>query len=166
MKTYRSLFLSLLFFAGSLSMGCARDPIEEFTNDRAEDPCVQSIPACPPGLSAECILDRGRYARRTFPNDSPFRFFVDAVQGADITISMIFVRKEFVGLETSILWYEPGCVDLQTWESGGVDLFREAEEQGVLAQTRTALSDGEHLIEVFSDMQAEVLIRTDVDDPL
>ncbi|MBI5509550.1 MAG: hypothetical protein HY903_12430 [Deltaproteobacteria bacterium] len=152
----------------SLTLSCAAcDPGSEaaFTRGRSLVPCDQNIPSCP-GLFATCSLNSTTYARLTFPQGSPFRFLVAALPQESIELTLFFVTQQDVGLDTRILWYEPGCADVFTYESEGADLFAEAEETNTISRKQTVYSGGDHLIEVFTDMQAEVDIGVEVLVPL
>ena len=139
----------------------ACDPTSEdaFIAGRAFDPCLQSIPACP-GLFASCTLDETRYARATFPGE--FRFLVKAEAGHEINVVVFLAQQRDSGLDTQIFWNEPGCSDVYRYDSEGRDLFELAEETNIIEEKQTVFEGGEHLIEIFTDMQADVLITTEV----
>ena len=145
--------------AGGALAGC--DPLseEEFLRGRSYDPCLQTIPACP-GLFASCTLDETRYSRMTFPGE--FRFLVRAEAGQDIAVVIFLAQQRDAGLQTLIYWNEPGCSEVYAYDSEGRDLFQESEETSLIEERRTMLETGEHLIEIFSDMQADVLISARV----
>ncbi len=143
--------------AALLCAGCGRDAQGEFTAERALDPCVQQIPACP-SVYGRCALDSWRFASVLFPAESPFRFVVSAAAGDTIEVRLFFVREQAAGIDTSIAWYEPGCSDVDLWESGGKNLLDEAQADGWVSRQSTVREDGDHLIEIFSDIEAEVLV--------
>lgn len=131
----------------------------EFTRGKALDACLQTIPACP-GQYAACVLDSSRYAERRFPG--AFSFLVDAPPEAEIEIAMFLRDQRDAGFDTRIFWNEPGCSDVHVFESEGRDLFTEAEDTGIIFKKETVYEGGEHLIEIISDMQANVLVSVDV----
>ena len=151
--------LFLLIIAAVTLIGC--DPLseEEFLRGRNLDPCLQTIPACP-GLFASCTLDESRYAKMSFPGE--FRFLVRAEEGQEIEVILFFSQQRDAGMETLIFWNEPGCSDVYAYDSEGRDLFDETEETSQFEKKRTMLETGEHLIEIFSDMQADILISARV----
>src|SRR5438093_12573802 len=83
---------------------------DAFTHGKSLDPCVQHSAACP-GQFPACSLNRTTYARRRFPDDSPFLFFVNAFAGDTIQVTFFFSQEVDAGLDTEIWWYEPGCSD-------------------------------------------------------
>lgn len=141
----------------------ACDPTSEkaFTIGKSLVPCVQNIPACA-GLFATCELNSTTYAQQRFPDDSPFRFMVSALPRETIEVVLFFVGQSDAGLDTRIFWYEPGCSDVYTYESDGENLFAEAEETGAISRKETVFEGGDHLLEIFSDMQALVDITVNV----
>ena len=82
-----------------------------------------------------------------------------------IEITFFFVTQRDAGLDTRILWYEPGCSDVYTYKSEGYNLFEEAEETNTISRSETVFEGGDHLVEIFSDMQATVDIAVDVAVP-
>ena len=145
---------------------CACDPSAEaaFVADRSLDPCIQAVPACP-SLYAACELDEESYGRRVFPDEAPFRFLVHADANTRIEVLLFFAALQEAGTTTEVYWNEPACADVYRWDSGGRDLFVAAEDTGFVSMTQAVQSSGDHLIEIFSDMQAEVLVAVDVHDP-
>lgn len=127
---------------------------------RSEDPCLESIPACPPKGYAQCIMDSSRYAEVTFPGFFSFLVNVDAKH--ELEVVLLLAEQRDAGFETQITWWEPGCSDAYTYNSEGADLFYEARDTGVLTRKMRVEVKGEHLIEIESDMQALVLITSNV----
>lgn len=150
--------------AATLAPGCTPTAEERFTERRSFDPCVQAIPACPP-LFAACVLDDARYARQRFPEAAPFRFAVYAEALDTIEVRLFFAEQQTPGLVTDLYWNEPGCSDAYHEGSDGRDLFAEAERLGYIRREAQVLEEGFHLIELFTDMTAEVLIAVSVVRP-
>lgn len=134
---------------------------EAFVQGRAMVPCDQNIPVCP-GLFAACKLGSTGYTKQAFPAASPFRFLVEALPRETIEVSMYFSEQQDVGLDTRIMWYEPGCSDVYIYKSEGEDLFVEAKDTGYTSRREMVYEGGEHLVEIFTDMQALVVVKTDV----
>ena len=126
---------------------------------RSRDPCLEEIPACPHAGFAECVLDPHRYAERRFPGI--FNFLVDVDAGTELEVVLLLAEQRDAGITTQFTWNEPGCTDSYTQSTPGIDLFAEARNNGVLTRTQRLLEDGEHLIEIESDMQARALITVD-----
>jgi hypothetical protein len=157
-----TLLLAALCLLGTA--GCDPTSEEAFTAGKSLVPCVQNIPACA-GLFATCELNSTVYAQQRFPDDSPFRFLVSALPREKIEVVLFFVGQHDAGLDTRILWYEPGCSDVYTYKSDGENLFAEAEETGSISRKETVYEGGDHLVEIFSDMQALVDITVLVTVP-
>ncbi len=144
----------------SFVVGCGGG--EATLSGRAEDPCLQAIPACP-AIFAECTLDPSRYARVRFPGS--FKFLTDIGAGFRLVVYLMFATQREPGEDTKIFVYEPGCSDVQDYESKGANLFLAAEGTGTFSQTVIVEKSGEHLVEIVSDMQADVLITVDFELP-
>ncbi|MBI3180445.1 MAG: hypothetical protein HYZ27_12335 [Deltaproteobacteria bacterium] len=155
----KALFLCAL---AAVAGGCA-SPEDDFIRGRSLDPCGQHIAACP-GQFALCILNSTKYTRQRFPDASPFLFLVSAFQGDTIEVSMFFTDQNDAGLDTQIWWYELGCYDYEVYRSNGADIFEEAGTTNIFSRKAQVYDNdqGDHLIEIQSDMQAEVLITVDV----
>ena len=78
---------------------------------------------------------------------------------------MFFLSTADAGLDTRILWYEPGCSDVYEYVSDGDNLLGEAEETNTVMRDKKVLDPGDHLIEIFTDHQAETLIAVEVEIP-
>ncbi len=160
MRPPPTIFLLALLF----TTACDPSSEEAFTRGKSIVPCVQHIPACP-SLYASCELNETTFARVRFPSDSPFRFMVAARPEEIIVVTMFFVTQADAGLDTRILWYEPGCSDVYQYKSDGRNLFEEAEENNTIVREKTVFDGGDHLVEIFTDLQAETLIGVKVDVP-
>jgi hypothetical protein len=156
--------IAALLLVGVAAVACDPTSEDAFTVGKSLMPCLQNIPACA-GLFATCELNSTTYAQQRFPDDSPFRFLVAALPREKIEVVMFFVGQSDVGLDTRILWYEPGCSDVYTYKSDGENLFAEAEETGAISRKETVFEGGDHLVEIFSDMQALVDITVNVTVP-
>lgn len=162
MKTTATLAIAaLLLFAGA---ACDPNSLEAHVKGRSLVPCVQHIPACP-SLYAACELNDTTYAQVRFPADSPFRFMVAARPEEEIAVTLFFVTQADAGLDTRILWYEPGCSDVYVYESEGRNLFEEAEETNSVTREETVYDGGDHLLEIFTDLQAETVVTVEVSVP-
>jgi hypothetical protein len=142
--------------------GCVAGLEDQFTSGRSEEFCIQSIPACA-GYRAKCTLDPTRYAEISFPGQ--FEFLVQAQPEDQIQVQIFILNGRDAGLSTNIEWNEPGCADSYFYESGGLDIFEASRETKVFAQTKTVYEDGEHLIVIESDMNAEVFVSVDIIEP-
>jgi len=143
------------------SLGCSQSAREAFTEGRSQNRCVEVFPAC--GGSAGCVLADDQYLEGSFP--STRRFLVETEGPAGITVELLLTSRGSSGVDTRIFWYEPNCVDRREWASDGVDLFREAGDDRIIARTGSVTEFGEHLIEVRSDAFADYLLGVDLEAP-
>lgn len=157
------MILRTIFGALTLSTLIACGSGDYIIAGRSQDPCLEEIPACPQTGFAECILDPRRYTERAFPGI--FNFLVEVDANTEIEVVLLLAEQRDAGLQTQITWNEPGCSDSYSYESEGADLFAEARDTGLLMRKKEVLEDGEHLIEIDSDMQAWVLITVNYKDP-
>jgi hypothetical protein len=123
------------------------------------DPCLENLPACT-RASASCVLDPATYAEQRFPG--VFSFLVDVDAGNELEVLIFFAEQNDAGQQTQIVWNEPGCSDQTVYNSGGADLFYEARDVGVLSRKAEIKEDGEHLLEIDSDMRALTLITVEI----
>ena len=147
-----------------MATGVACDPTSEraFRSGRAFNPCIESIPACD-GEFAQCVLDENSYADFRFPG--VFKFLVDANPDDRIRVLIFFQQQQDAGLFTELVWTEPGCSDLVVWESNGLDLFQEVDQQNVFSRLERVFEGGEHLIVIASDMVALTSIGIEIVEP-
>ena len=138
---------------------CA-DAESAFTDGRNETACNQALPVC--SSTAGCVLDGVTYARGTFQLGGSERVVVRTTSAADIAVSLFFRTEENAGTTTEIAWSEVNCRQRYSSQSGGRDVFVEAGANRVYTRTQRVTSAGDHLVEVFSDAQAEVLLKVSV----
>lgn len=154
----------IVFALAILSACVACDPNSEraFKSGRAFNACLETIPACA-GEFASCVLDENSFAEFRFPG--VFKFLVDANPDDRIRVLIFFDEQQDSGLSTEIVWNEPGCSDLEVWQSDGINVFEEVDQQNVFSRTERVLEGGEHLIVVDSDMVAQTSIGIEIVEP-
>ena len=140
-------------------LGCAAcgDAESAFTDGRVEVACSQSLPVC--SGTAGCVLDDKSYARGSFQQGGTARVVVRTTAAADIEVALFFRTESNPGTDTELAWYEVGCRQRYSAQSAGRDVFVEAGQARVYKRSQRVTTAGDHLIEVFSDSQAEVLLR-------
>jgi hypothetical protein len=152
--------LMTLSLSGALS-ACALGAEENFSAGLKLDRCDGTFPICQ--TSAGCVLGNTNYVEGSFPGSR--QFIVPAPAGSLIAVRIFFRSQVATGVDTEILWNEPGCFDTYQYLSEGIDIFREAGKDGIFEQTQLVLLDGDHLVEVFSDATADYFISVDVQTP-
>ena len=161
--SFRLLDRILVWGAMALSWNCSPSLEDAFTEGKSRSPCIQSINACPSKF-ASCVLDNNIYAEVNFPGD--FRFLVDTEANSDVEVQLFFAEQRDPGVSTQIFWYEPGCSDRFDYDSDGFDLFGLAGKELLFTEEKSLRDEGEHLIELFSDMQARVLVGVSISAPI
>ncbi len=130
-----------------------------FKGGLSKDRCDGTFPICQ--TTAGCTMGTGRYIEGTFPGSR--QFIVPAPEEALITVHVFFRSQIATGIDTEILWNEPGCFDTYQYLSEGRDIFLEAGNDKVFSQSQQVFLEGDHLVEVFSDAVADYLIKVEVD---
>ena len=143
----------------ALCAACA-DAEDAFTTGRSLRDCTGAVPVC--STSAGCVLDGDTYAQGAFAQGGTRRIIVRTISAADIEVALFFRTEESPGTDTEIAWYEVGCRDRKSAQSGGRDVFAEAGADRVWKRSQRVVTAGDHLVEVFSDAQAEYLLKVTV----
>ena len=133
---------------------------ETFTDGRTLKGCVGAIPVC--STSGGCVLDNQSYAHGAFQQGGTLRAIVQTTGAADVEVALYFRTEESPGTDTEIAWSEVGCRERFSAQSDGRDVFVEAGNDRVWKRKQRLTTAGDHLIEVFSDAQAEVLYKVTV----
>ncbi|HUJ26858.1 MAG TPA: hypothetical protein VLW85_12620 [Myxococcales bacterium] len=147
--------LHLLLLA-SLAAACGGAE-DDFTNGRAQVPCDASIPVC--STVAGCVLDSTNYTAGSFNQGGTLRIIVNTDGAANIETDLFFVNEGSPGTDTEIGTWEAQCAARYSADSGGTDIFREAGPSRVWSRTQRVDTAGDHLVEVFSDAQADYLLK-------
>ena len=152
----KNAFIVLSLLAGT---ACG-DAESTFVAGRAQTACNQALPVC--SSSAGCVLDGGSFAQSAFQQGGTTRFIVRTAGPADLEVALYFRTEESPGTDTEIAWYEVGCGQRYSAQSAGRDVFVEAGTDRVFKRSQRVTTAGDHLVEVFSDAQAEVLLSVTV----
>lgn len=137
--------------------GCLGDAQSAFTADRVLEACNATIPVCT--TTAACVLGEGNYAQGSFAQGATRRFIVRTTAEATVEVAVYFASESSPGVDTEIAWYEVGCRDRHSAASDGQDVFAEAGADRVWRRSQRLVTAGDHLVEVFSDAQADYLVR-------
>lgn len=155
MKTPTSLLLSALALSG-----CLGGPEAGFTQGRALSTCNATVPVC--SSTAGCVLDATNYTSGSFAQGGTRRFIVRTVSAADVEVELFWASEGTPGTDTEVGFYETGCSSRASKDSGGADVFNEAGPARIWKRLQRVDTAGDHLIEVFSDAQADYLLRVNV----
>lgn len=141
--------------------GCGLGTEGGFIGGRDLDLCADTIPQC--ATTAGCRLGGTTYTETSFPG--AIQFIVPAPAESTITVGLFFRDVQATGADHLIEFNEPGCFSTEVWRPRGDDLFRAAGDDRILEVSEQIFLDGEHLISIFSDMTADVLIKAEVNTP-
>jgi hypothetical protein len=149
----------ILLFLCIFAAACDPNSSRTFTSGRSQNPCTETIPACAE-TSADCTIDDSQYIEQRFPGD--ISFLVQCRAEDEIKVELFIKDVVDVGQQTIIYWNEPGCSDYYQWDSAGRDFVSESRDTNVFSQIKQMHEPGEHLIEVFSDLNGTLLIGVTV----
>ncbi len=166
-----------------LGSTACRDAQEIFTEDRLENLCTGYVPTC--GMVASCVLGEGQYIRGQFPGGATLVVRTDerhvstrTTEAADdgdspgggaarskMLVRMLLIDPTYPGTELRTRAYDNDCGNfderLDQDIPGG--LFTLAGGDGVIDHPLEVTGLGDHMVTVFSDMNAEYLLRVDLD---
>jgi len=134
-----------------LLMGCTEPSV---VTSRLPALCAETLPAC--GVSAGCVLDPERYVTGQFPGAR--RVLLDADEPTAYRVWLRFTEMGSAGSELLLQLHSADCtVDPYAgrihWVD--VDLFERAGTDWTLILDGLEVdSEGEHLLEVYSDATA------------
>src|SRR5471032_78920 len=154
-------FTHLLILCGfAAACGGAED---DFTAGRALVSCDASIPVC--STFAGCVLDGANYTYGSFAQGGTRRAIVRTTGAANLKVSLLFESEGSPGTDTEIGYSEAGCATRYSMDNGGTDIFNEAGAARIWTRTQQVTTSGDHLIEVFSDAQADYLLSVSILPP-
>lgn len=131
---------------------------EEFVQDKLYSICDEAYWHC--SLATGCILDSSHYVDGQFPG---VRRVVVETKENDVDVQVrIFIGDALSGgTEMLVQLYEADCsLDRNIGKAQliDVDLIDEAGDDRVLTFNLHVMQEGEHLLEVYSDMTARFLM--------
>lgn len=160
-RTASSRGLGWLGVALAMTAGCGLGPESNFTEGLTRERCDGTWPACQ--TTAGCTMGSSRYIEGRFPGTR--QFIVPAPQESSIAIEIFFRTQVATGVDTEILWHEPGCFDTYQYLSEGRDIFQEAGNDLVFEASHQVFQAGDHLVEIYSDATADYIIAVKIETP-
>ncbi|MBN2529310.1 MAG: hypothetical protein JXR76_23180 [Deltaproteobacteria bacterium] len=131
---------------------------EEFINDRLLSMCDEAYYHC--GLPTGCVLDSKHYVEGGFPGVR--RVVVETEENnMDVQVRVFIAEAMGGGTEMLVQLYETDCTvnrDTGKKQLIDVDLIEEAGDDRVLIFNLHAMQEGEHVVEIYSDMTARFLL--------
>ena len=136
-------------------VGCISDE-SVFTRDRLEALCDQSLPIC--ATRASCVLDEETYVRNQFPGG--FRSIVrNDFDEETLVVRILLTETISPGTELHVELQSPDCGQVEEERIADVDLFEESGSDRTFTFELDFHGDGDHLLSVFSDMNARYLLN-------
>jgi hypothetical protein len=146
-----------IIFALFLTLTCSGCIDEEsvFTDGRIEDLCNGAIPVC--DTQASCMLGNDDYYRGSFPGG--LRVFARSQSDeAKVRVRFLLTNMLYPGTELHIQVRSPDCARVVEEHPRDIDFFDLAGDNRILEYILAMPGKGDHLVEVFSDMNAEFLM--------
>jgi hypothetical protein len=142
--------------------GCTFGSEAAFYGQRTLDTCDAEIPVC--NTTAGCrLVEEDTYTEGEFPG---LKQMVVPTEGEAIIRVEVYWREQLgPGADTEILWNEPACVEVFSYQSQGANVFEDTDAHGVFVQEKRVFRRGDHLVEIRSDATGSYLIRTTVLTP-
>jgi hypothetical protein len=133
---------------------------EEFALGRLENPCAGSIPIC--AFHAACVLGRKDFLSGQMPGGQRFIIQSDRLDRR-LVIRLLFTEMIYPGTEFLLNLYTPGCGSRETEHIIDQDLFARAGDDRIVTFIMPLEEEGDHLLELFSDMSAAYLLTIDLE---
>jgi hypothetical protein len=147
---------AILALAAAAGCGGTR---EEFIGGRARDACNQTWPVCDRVVG--CVLGTQTFISGRFPGQTSF--LVRLAEPATVTVSVFIEAVGGTGTDpTYIHFFEEGCRSRIRRDVPAAAFVAEAERNGVFSRSADLVGIGDHLIELFSDAQAQYMAKVDV----
>jgi hypothetical protein len=149
------LFLCLLL----LISGC-ESRIDQFTAGKLESLCRVSLPICQTRVT--CVLDEESFIAGDFPGSQSILLYAQHPKNK-LKLKILLSEQVYPGTEFLIRVYDVGCASLQEEQLKNVDLFMRAGDDQILDFEFDFNGLGDHLIEVFSDMNAHYQLIVEIE---
>lgn len=134
-----------------------------FTRGRLEARCNDAIPAC--DTQAACIMSDGEYYDGAFPGGQQVIVRTDT-ENATLVARFLLTEMSFPGTEFQIAANSVGCDSFDELHLVDVDLFNYAGDDRIIEAELELEGKGDHLIEIFSDMNASYLMTFTIEERL
>ncbi|RMG20136.1 MAG: hypothetical protein D6729_03550 [Deltaproteobacteria bacterium] len=154
------LYAALLLLAAIALGGCFSDE-QIFAGGRIEDLCNGVVPQC--RLQAGCVLDEAHFVRGRFPGEQRVVVRTERVD-ATLVVRLLLTKMIFPGTELLVEGFSPDCGNSDLEQLVDVDLFEYAGDDRILEFHLEMGEAGDHLLSVYSDMDAEYLMTVTVEE--
>ena len=151
---------ALVLIATIATMTSCFSQEEEFALGRLENPCAGSIPIC--AFHAACVLGRKDFLSGQLPGGQRFIVQADPLD-RQLVIRLLFTEMIYPGTEFLLNLFTPGCGSRETEHIVDQDLFARAGDDRIVTFIMPIEEEGDHLLELFSDMSAGYLLTVDLE---
>ena len=146
-----------LLLLAIVAAGCGRK--DQFIGPRVLDPCDGNWPIC--SQVAGCLLGTQSYIEGRFPVTG--KFIVQLAEPSTVKVHMFLEDVRAVGQETSISFFESGCVDRVRQAATGQVFVGENDQLGEFERDADLVGVGDHLVSFVSDTDCRYTLKVDVD---
>ena len=140
------------------AVGCS-DRKSQFIGSRVQDACDRNWPIC--SEIAGCLLGAESYIEGRLPGTG--KFVVQLAEASTVRVHMFIEDVRATGQETSISFFETGCVDRVRESVTGQVLVGENDQLGEFAREADLFGVGDHLVSFESDTECHYTLKVDVE---
>lgn len=141
-----------------LCLGACR-PEENFALGLRLDACESTLPSvC--GVTPRCVVEPEEYLNGKFPGER--RFVVRTEGEATVELQILLTALKASGSELLVNVYESNCSEIHRYDSGGRDVLRLSDANGVIKIPLHVVRAGDHPVEIVSDVYADFAIKHEV----
>jgi hypothetical protein len=145
----------LLVASALVASGCKSD----FTEGRVLDSCDGNWPIC--SQIAGCLLGAQSYIQGRLPGTG--KFIVQLAEPSTVRVHMFLQDVRGAGQETSISFFESGCVNRVRQAVTGQVFVGENNQLGEFIRDADLVGVGDHLISFTSDTDCRYQLKVDVE---
>lgn len=140
-----------------LGLGCGGGK-QDFIAGLALDSCNQAWPIC--DQVAGCIMSPQTYTEGRLPGGSKLIVKID--EPSTVRVHMYLENVRAAGNQTSLDFYETGCVNRVRRTDTGRAFVSEFDQTGDFVREADLLGTGDHLIELSSDTDCTYTLKLEV----
>jgi hypothetical protein len=139
------------------TIGCGRK--SAFIEGRVKDNCDRNWPIC--SQVAGCLLGTQSYIEGRFPGSG--KFIVQLAEPSTVRVHILIEDVSAQGQETSIDFFESGCVSRVRQVATGQVFVGENDQFGEFVRSADLVDVGDHLVSFTSDTACRYTLKVDVD---
>ena len=140
-----------------LALGCGGAK-QDFISGLAFDSCNQAWPIC--DQVAGCIMSPQTYTEGRLPGGTKLIVKID--EPSTVRVHMYLENVRAAGNQTSLDFYETGCVNRVRTTATGNAFVSEFDQTGDFVEEADLLGTGDHLIELSSDTECIYTLKLEV----